>query len=160
MHGVGVFIVLASAASVSVTYQDPWQVPTQVDFQQGTATFYALGVMEKVARYRGFIDREYQYPVWLKAKGYEGAVAGNSAGDLGRKVWILGPKGLEGPFLVIDCAQQGHYGERVRLGHIVEVDYQTALRWDMLGGPMPVRVYWVDPTETVADALIGTYVAE
>ena len=95
-------------------------VPTKA---VGNAVYYAPGVMEATAEIRGlsldgYVDgvslltcREMGYPVWLKRPGY----------------------GWEGPFLVADCAAQGDlYTAVVHRGEVVEVGYETALRWGMI----------------------------
>jgi len=123
-------IVMAAAA---------WATPTRDATVAGLATFYAQGVMESVAVNRGLIAETDDYGDWLRRKGLTGSVALNRAGDLGRTVWLRGPDGLEGPFMVIDCARRDHYQDRIAQGRVVEVDWDTARRWGMRG-PVPVQV--------------------
>jgi hypothetical protein len=130
--------VLLAAVLVS------WQEPTVVGVLEGVATYYAEGVMAHVAVHRGEIPDPALYPAFLADRGLVGAVALNRAGDLGRAVWLDGPQGIEGPFLVLDCAQRDHYEDREARGHIVEVDWATAQRWGM-AGPVAVDVYFRDP---------------
>lgn len=54
-----------------------WMEATAEDHLAGEATYYAAGVMERVAAFRG-----------LSLEGYAGGVALNRAGDLGRPVWL------------------------------------------------------------------------
>lgn len=123
----------------------PWNEPTGSVYLVGQATYYSDGVMETVAVNRGHIASPDLYGAWLQVNGLTGAIAGNRAGDLGRRVWIHGPDGLEGPFLVIDCAQRGpHYEAREAAGRVIEVDYPTAVAWDM-AGPIPVVVLFSEP---------------
>jgi hypothetical protein len=106
-------------------------------FLDGYATYYAPGLMEKVAANRG-----------IDLQAYLGGVALNRAGDLGRAVWLeWGPGQVEGPFLAVDCAQFKHFPERQRLSYVVEVDAGTARRHRFYGaGPVPVRVLFTEPT--------------
>jgi hypothetical protein len=120
-----------------------WQQPSPGQRTEGWATFYAEGVMEAVAANRGYIAAGAEYGAWLAREGLLGAVALNAAGDLGRVVWIDGPRGMEGPYLVIDCAQARHYAERELAGRVVEVDWPTSRRWGM-EGPVSVTV-WFEP---------------
>lgn len=108
-----------------------WGQPTPDPILAGQATFMAPGRMAEVAVTRGYIAHPDDYPAWLDAQGLVGAVALNRAGDLGRTVWVTGPAGLEGPFLVLDCAQLAHYPAREARGLVLEVDHPTAARWGM-----------------------------
>lgn len=109
-----------------------WSSPTQAPVISGEATFYAPGVMATVARNRG-----------VSLDGRVGGVALNRKGDLGRDVWLEVNGRMYGPFLVIDCAQQGHYKDRERLGRVVEVSGRQARKWGMRG-PIKVKV-WFEP---------------
>ncbi len=118
-----------------------WGVPTGEVVLEGKATHYAEGRMMEVVGTRG-----------LSLEGYAGGVALNRAGDLGRKVWLEWDGGpysglVDGPFLVVDCAQRGeHYERRQRRGYVVEVDAVLAgLRGFKGWGPVGVRVWFVDP---------------
>jgi hypothetical protein len=93
------------------------------DLTIGIAVSYAPGVMEEVARNTG---RLYD--------GYAGAVALELCADVEDSVWLRRPgHDWEGPFLVIDCARpEDLYGNIVYDGIVVEVDYNTAVRWDSL----------------------------
>ena len=59
---------------------------------------------------------------------------------IGKRVWLqrVGQE-PEGPFLVIDCATAAHRAALIERGWAVDVDYQTAQRWQMRG-PIWVRV--------------------
>lgn len=113
-----------------------WTVPTSEDVVQGRATYYADGLMEQVAANRG-----------LSLSGYRGGVALNRAGDRGRQVWLEWSDGtVAGPYLVVDCAERRHMGERERQGLVVEVDAQTARLRGFYGvGPVAVQVWFVEP---------------
>lgn len=89
----------------------------------GKAVFYSPYVMEATARYRG-----------LDLAGYVGGVATMTCGNLGKPAWLRRP-GLiwEGPFLVVDCARRNDlYGITMYYEEAIEVDFKTALRWDMI----------------------------
>lgn len=114
-----------------------WMEATPADYVEGMATYYAPGLMERVAAFRG-IDLE----------GYAGGVALNRAGDLGRSVWVewVNPatKRTEriGPLKVVDCAQRGaHFEERERANLVVELSFEQGAAWGMLG-PIPVTVWF------------------
>lgn len=90
---------------------------------EGKALYYARGVMEAQARARGF-----------DLTGYVGGIATASAAELGSSFWIKGPQGWEGPFLVVDVVQRNHVHNLVmNVDYVVEVDYNTARRWGILG---------------------------
>jgi len=99
---------------------------------EGRATYYAPGLMETVAANRGY-----------DLDGYLGGVALNRKGDLGRAVWLEWDNAVEGPFLVVDCAQERHYHLREEQNRVVEVDAATARRhWGYGVGPAPVKGYF------------------
>jgi hypothetical protein len=103
---------------------DSWFTPAPV-WSYGNAVFYGPGVMEATARYRGLdLDR------------YAGGVALMSPSDIGLPVWIRRPgHPWEGPFLVVDAAMRGDmYPVIAFRNEIVEVDYDTAVRWKMVEG--------------------------
>jgi hypothetical protein len=107
-----------------------WTTPTVAPTISGDATYYVDGLMERVAHYRG-----------LSLAGYAGGIALNRAADLGRAAWLRHDGELSGPYRVVDCAQWRHYPVRLEMGYVVEVDYQTAKAWGMVGvGPVPVEV--------------------
>ena len=115
-----------------------WSVPTADDWIDGKATYYAPGIMERVAENRG-----------RSLAGYVGGVALNRAGDLGRRVWLEWGEGeIDGPYLVVDCARELHFAEREDARLVVEVDAQTAWRHGFFRvGPVPVRVLFVEPEQ-------------
>ena len=99
---------------------------------EGQATYYSHGLMERVAENRG-----------MDLTGYMGGIALNRKGDLGRVVWLEWDDAVEGPFLVVDCAQRNHY--KSRGNRVVEVDAETAKRHGFFGvGPVPVKVFFYD----------------
>jgi len=95
----------------------------------GLATFYAPGVFERVANYRG-----------LSCADCIGYAAMVDPQWIGQRVWI-GRVGQpsEGPFLVVDCGQAEHRAGQKARGLVAEVDFETARRWNMRG-PVMVRV--------------------
>ena len=88
----------------------------------GKAVFYAPGVMHATAQVRG-----------LSLDGFLDGVSLMSPADIGRTVWLLRPGGeWEGPFLVVDCARRNDmYGILVGRDEVVEVGWDTAVRWGM-----------------------------
>jgi hypothetical protein len=102
----------------------------QPDLIYGKAVFYSPGIMQSTAKYRGM-----SYP-----EGYLGGVALGSPGEIGETVWLNGPDGWEGPYLVVDCPQRVDVFTTVVIRQqSVEVDFKTAMRWGM--------VAWNDPTD-------------
>lgn len=87
----------------------------------GVADSYGPGMMELVADNTG---RYY-------GSEYVGAVALMLCSDVGSSVWLQRPGGdFEGPFYVMDCSRPVDlYGIIVYSGIVVEVDYNTAVRW-------------------------------
>jgi len=139
---------LTTAAAVATVILATWQIPTADREIHGLAKYYDRGVMEIVAVNRGRIADESEYDTWLKSQGLAGAVALSRNADRGRRVWITNPRTgeIEGPFLSIDCSNRAHYRQRIAAGTIVDVDYQTAKRWNM-AGPLTVTVWFADPAE-------------
>lgn len=81
-------------------------------------------------------------------KGYAGGVALMSPADIGKEVWINGPQGWEGPFIVCDCGVRGQVWEMVMIrGELIEVDWKTARRWGM--GP------FTDGWKRTVDVFVG-----
>jgi hypothetical protein len=99
---------------------DYWLQPTP-ELYWGRAVYYAPGVMEATANYHS-----------LSLKGYVDGVASMACGDIGEDVWLQGPLGWEGPFLVVDCPMRGDaYGIIVFRKESIEVGWKTAQRWGM-----------------------------
>lgn len=121
-----------------------WADPTPQDEIEGRATYYAPGLMAQVA-----INRS------MDLDGHLAGVALNRSGDLGRTVWIQWDDGaIDGPFLVVDCAQQGaHFERREWQGYVVEVPAWVARMRGFYGvGPAPVTVLF-DPPPSVGKVL-------
>lgn len=98
----------------------------------GIATYYADGIMEKVAANQG-----------LSLNGVWGGVALMNCGDIGSHVYLKRSPSheYEGPYLVVDCSHREHlYWNVVVNGISVEVDWQTSRRWGMTGGLAAVHV--------------------
>jgi len=105
----------------------------------GNAVYYAPFIMEATAAARG-----------LSLDGYVDGVSGLSCADVGLDVWIKRDparttagvsgitKGWEGPFLIVDCAQRNDmYGAVVFREEVVEVGFETALKWGMVERTSP-----------------------
>ena len=111
---------------MSPSYYDATPLPVS-----GLAMYYAPNVMENVAQYRLRVN---------KIEGCdecEGSVALLRAGDLDRKVWIQLQNGeVDGPFQVLDVAARHHIPSLLARNWVVDVDYDTAMRW---GCAVPCR---------------------
>jgi hypothetical protein len=110
---------------------------------EGDASYYAPGLMERVLEYR--LDTGRVQPC-TQCIGY---VALLDATDMGRLVWLdwgggSAGDGIDGPYLVADCAQAEHRASLVARRRVVEVDWPTAKRHRM-AGPVSVRVLWLPP---------------
>lgn len=114
-----------------IWYDEGW-VPGMISFDtqylrmptvsMGSAVFYAPDVMRANAEYYG-----------LSMDGVVGAVAIPFASEIGHKVWLKRP-GLdwEGPFMVADSSRRNDiYGHIMFRDQVVEVDFDTAVRWGM-----------------------------
>jgi len=119
----------------------PWQAATVLP-ARGQVTYYSPGLMEWVYEYR---LRSEQVPV-CDPPACVGYVAMMRPGDLGRKVWLK-PAGqvAEGPFLVVDYADQRNFAALWARGLVAEVDYATAQRWHMQGPLADVLVLGESP---------------
>lgn len=108
----------------------------------GHAAYYAPGVMEGVVRVR-------QSEMWAVGSLPDelppviGFVARPNCGEIGQLVWIYHDGELAGPHLVADCCNEmeGHCKAMERKCIVVEVDFNTAKRWKVLGrGPEHIDV--------------------
>jgi hypothetical protein len=100
----------------------------------GQATFYNPGIAEQVLANR--LAWGHVQPCGA-CIGYVALLERETVGEL---VWLQRPgQPPEGPFLVIDCAAAGHQDALRKRGWVVDVDWQTAQRWQMRG-PVPVTV--------------------
>ncbi len=132
-----------SWTQLSPSYYESTPLPVS-----GLAMYYAPNVMENVAQYRLRVD---------KIEGCEecvGSVALLRAGDLDRKVWIQQEGGeVEGPFQVLDVAARHHIPSLLARNWVVDVDYDTAMRWGMRG-PVPVTILAEPPAEPIASKVV------
>ena len=105
----------------------------------GVCLFYNPNVMERVAAYRQ-----------LECAECVGTVAVPDCGQLGERIWLERDGGVEGPFLVVDCAAEEDRERLTQRGLVAEVDWLTAQRWQMFGpvscqsaaGPYPAAQWW------------------
>ncbi len=138
---------------ISEVEDPPWYTSSEFPIA-GEATYYAPGLMRWVYEYR---IRQEQVPVCdpPKCVGY---VATLRPGDLGRTVWLKPPgRFAEGPFLVVDYAAAADFERLHQRGLVIEVDYETAQRWDMQGPVQNVQVLPESPyTERVNLPLVST----
>lgn len=132
--------VQTGAGPVATTSPVPaeWRAPTSATTITGDLSYYAAGLMDRVAANRG-----------LGLEGYAGGVVLMRRGDLGRVVWIRmagSPGPWAGPFLVVDCANRAHYAGLVRRGRAAEVSRAMWLKWGLPEDLVPVVVTFEDPT--------------
>lgn len=114
-------------------YEQPSRLPAY-----GKAMYYNPGVMELV------LENRLKAGQVVPCRDCVGYVAMLRVGDLNSKVWIQLPDAtVEGPFQVIDTADKRHIPMLINKGWIVDVDYETAMRWGM-AGPRLVTV-WAEP---------------
>ncbi|MFN3980570.1 MAG: hypothetical protein ACK4SA_09325 [Caldilinea sp.] len=119
-------------------YSEPTPLPVT-----GLAMYYAPRVMDSVASYRERVNNIEECEECI------GRVALLRAGDIGRHVWIqVGDGAVEGPFQVLDVAGRHHIPDLLRRNWVVDVDYETAMRWGMRG-PIEVTVY-AEPPDRIA----------
>ncbi|MCB0131701.1 MAG: hypothetical protein KDD78_12665, partial [Caldilineaceae bacterium] len=103
----------------------------------GKAMYYNPGVMQRVIATREDFGHIGECSTCI------GYVAMLRAGDLNRTVWLqIGSSRIEGPFQVVDVAAPKHVGMLQERGWIVDVDYETAERWQFR---MPYVTVWERP---------------
>lgn len=113
---------------------DTWYRPMP-QYTTGRVVWYAPGIMNSTARYRG-----------MDLTGFAGGIATTSVGNMGHVAWLKRP-GLpwEGPFLIVDVSQRNHaYYHAVIVGTIAEVDFDTALEWGIVGLDKSKRGYHIN----------------
>ncbi|GIK73506.1 MAG: hypothetical protein BroJett021_24940 [Chloroflexota bacterium] len=121
-------------SQLTPAYSEPTPLPVT-----GLAMYYAPRVMDGVASYRERVNNIEECEECI------GRVALLRAGDIGRHVWIqVGDGVVEGPFQVLDVAGRHHIPDLLRRNWVVDVDYETAMRWGMRG-PIEVTVYAEPP---------------
>lgn len=98
-----------------------------LDYVYGTAVFYSPGMMKATARWRGMYNEAYRGE-------YLGGVATTSPADIGETLWIRREgHEWEGPYLVVDCSRRADVYTHIAINQqVVEVDFNTALRWGMV----------------------------
>jgi hypothetical protein len=101
----------------------------------GIITFYARGVFEIVYENRLRWGQVQPCPECI------GLAAVLDCGRLGERVWIDGPNGWEGPFLVADCSNAAHLPAQKKRRLTAEVDWDTGQRWHMRA-PIEGDIRW------------------
>lgn len=119
--------------STYLDLQPSYYQPTPLPLR-GLAMYYNPGVMDTVlANQLGWGDV-------TECDECIGRVALLREGDMDRRVWLQRPgHPAEGPFWVIDQAAKHDVPGLVRRNWAVDVDYETAMRWEMRG-PIPIVV--------------------
>lgn len=103
--------------------------------QTGHAAHYGEGVMENVVAIRQ-ANQGWEYSLPVYNPGIVGYVAIEDCDRVGQRVAVWHEtEGLKGPYLIADCANrlEGHDRDMRRRGIIIEVDYNTAMRWGTVG---------------------------
>jgi len=97
----------------------------------GIASQYDPGVMSHAISYR---QRHHQIPHDLSS--YSGFMAVLESDNIGREYWVrpINSSTWE-KFLAVDCAgiADGGYSWMVNSGIIAEIDYDSAVRWGVVG---------------------------
>ncbi len=114
-----------------------WFLPAPV-WARGNAVFYNQGAMRATAEFRG-----------LSLKGYLDGVALMSPADIGLTVWLRRPGyAWEGPFKVVDSAARGDIYPIIKSRReIVEVGWETAVRWGMVSPTGQVYHWRIEDVE-------------
>jgi hypothetical protein len=112
-----------------------------ITLEYGHAAYYNEGVMEDVIYVR------QNSAVWeslpSEVPPVIGFVALEDCSEIGDLVWLWheDPSELAGPYWVVDCRAPQDVADAKRKGIIVEVDYDTAKRWNVIGyGPSFINV--------------------
>lgn len=128
---------ISTYLDLNPSYYQPTPLPLR-----GLAMYYNPGVMDTVlANQLGWGDV-------TECDECIGRVALLREGDMDRRVWLQRPgHPVEGPFWVIDQAARHHVPGLVRRNWAVDVDYETAQRWEMRG-PIPIVVL-AEPEQAV-----------
>lgn len=112
---------------------DTWFMPAP-KYSYGKAVWYGRGVMEATAEWRR-----------MSLNNYLDGVALMSPADLGKTVWMRRPgHDWEGPYLVVDCAAR-HDKPRavIVMEEVVEVGFETAVRWGMVNSDQSEVYKWM-----------------
>ncbi len=108
----------------------------------GHVAYYNPGVMEQVVAVRqaGWTAN----PLPPEFSHVIGFVARQDCSEIGQLLWMCHEsEGCRGPYLISDCANQIESHDKVmeKKGIVVEIDYNTAVRWQVLGlGPQDINV--------------------
>lgn len=101
---------------------------------RGLAMYYNPGIMQRV------LKKQIGWGDVTECDECIGMVALLREGDMDRRVWLQRPGyPPEGPFWVVDQAAPRDVPGLVRRNWVVDVDYETAMRWRMRG-PIPIIV--------------------
>lgn len=115
----------------------------------GSAVFYAPQAMEANVEARGL--------PWKDT--YVGSVAVEFCSEIGHTVWLKRPnsKEWEGEFLVADCSRRNDlYGHIIYRDQVVEVDFETAVRWGIAKYTTTNDKGWMALTNRLDGVLVST----
>lgn len=107
----------------------------------GIASQYAPGVMEKTIAVRQ-IPGKTAYTVPQDLSKYDGFIAMESCAELGNEYYVKPVESIQWElFLVVDCSGHSSTSEWMKRNNIIiEVDYETAKRWDTVGNGIQVEM--------------------
>jgi len=112
----------------------------QYHLAEGWASQYGKGVMQRVIRVRQAGRTSRSLPMDLpQVDGYAAALSADAIGQ----IWYIQPEGHSHweRILIVDCGgADGGASWMARNNILVEVDYETAERWETLGRGKRVRV--------------------
>lgn len=117
----------------------------------GWASHYADGVMESTVEARVEMGH---LPADLDATCY---VARPHPRDLGRTVWLRPDGGRWTRCVVADCGGVADGGRQWMIENniLVEVDYETAVRWGSVGRGIRVEMTFEEPAKPAAGRLVA-----
>lgn len=107
----------------------------------GIASQYAPGVMDKTIAIRQ-IPGKTAYTVPQDLSKYDGFVAMESCSELGNEYYVKPAESTTWElFLVVDCSGHSSTSEWMKRNNIiVEVDYETAKRWNTIGKGVKIEM--------------------
>ena len=107
----------------------------------GIASQYAPGVMDRTIATRQ-IPGKTVYTVPQDLSKYDGFIAMESCAELGNEYYVKPVESnLWELFLAVDCSGHSTTSEWMKRNNIImEVDYNTAVRWDTVGKGIPVEM--------------------
>ncbi len=107
----------------------PTPTPAIVVIARGWAAHYSPRVMDRVLYNRTHPETGVPQLPPFDPDRYVGYVARPFCEEVGQEVWLDFGEGWVGPFLVADCAQAKDRDHILARGIVVELDYESAVRY-------------------------------